>query len=149
MTNSIKRKIIGAFLSCSVLLCAVPACFDASAESSSVTANVKTYSTRYTQTYCVSTIYPCWTGVISNKAGYEGSFKYAYYAEYGESGGVNYLIDDEYVQGTDEVLYTPYNAATDSVSDACAKRIHRTYICYTSNPASTKKNELTYTVVKY
>ena len=36
MTNSVKRKITGAFLSCSVLLCVIPAYFDAGAESTVV-----------------------------------------------------------------------------------------------------------------
>lgn len=145
----LKKCIVNSFMIAIVLVTFFAVAINAGAASATMTIrnNVKTFKCQYSLTYSKSSIYPGWTGVTYNMAGYEDSYKCACYAEYGErAGGVFYLIGKEKVaSGTDGVIVTNYNGS--QVSGEVAKRVHYTRIHYTSSSSSSKKDELTYNVI--
>lgn len=148
---SIKKLLVNA---CLVSLLGATLCasaINASAASNTFTLrdDVKTFEYRYSQTYSTSAIYPGWTGITYKTAGYEDNWKYAYYAIYGgnESTGFYMIGSPKVAQGTSEQVVTYYDGS--AVSGLVAKREHKTHIRYTSSSTSSKKDELTYNVIKY
>lgn len=113
-------------------------------KSDNVTATVKTYSYTWHGTYSYTTAAPSYTIINSSNVNYNGSYKFAFEALHGESGGNLYYIDSSSVSGCDICIRSDLLTVTDEV----ARRAHISRIHYTSNPSSTVKDSFEYFVTK-
>lgn len=113
-------------------------------KSDSVTAAVKTYSYTWHGTYSYTTAAPRYTIITSSNVNYNGSYKFAFEALHGESGGNLYYIDSSSVSGCDISIRSDLLTVTDEV----ARRAHLSRIHYTSNSSSTVKDSFEYFVTK-
>ncbi len=111
--------------------------------------NVRTYTTNIAKTYSRNNASTGWTGTTTtssgSSAGYDDSYKTAYYYEYKD-------VDGEYVElysntksGTSEIVKTNINH---TVSSKAVRRKHITKLHRGSNSDSSIVEKITITVTK-
>lgn len=111
----------------------------------SIKANVATFKDMHYGNYARYDMMPGYTQVTGVREGYYRSYKWARYAEAGETNNHKYKIYDEKKGGSGiQYLYTPFHR----VSDNTVRRYNEGYINKTQDAGSTKMEKYCRTVYK-